>query len=122
PSPQSGPPGYTREVFAYPRFGRPDPVLPPSNVQLYQSAFPNVTVTGILYDAETPSKSKAILRIGSGATERRVVRAGDNVEHYHVVSIERSRVIFDVQLVGYTQRVYLEKPPTKKTNQATTSP
>lgn len=101
----SAPPGYVREVFTYPRQGRLDPVVPPATIAS-RDAFPDITLSGILYDVKEPARSAAIVRVGG--TLRRVIRIGDRIDQYRIVRIERTRVIVDVELLGSVRRIYLE--------------
>lgn len=101
-------PGYTREVFTYPRFGRVDPVVPPAAMASL-GALPELTLSGVLFNEQNPSASAAIVHVKGRATERRVLRAGDRIEQYEVVQVERNRVALDVHLLGMVKRVYLER-------------
>lgn len=107
----SAPPAYVREVFEYPRFGRLDPVEPPATV-LSQTAFPELKLTGIVFDEKSPSRSAAILRVSrNGVTTRRVVRAGETIDQYRVVGVEPNRVLIDVYVYGGVRRIDLDRTP-----------
>lgn len=105
----SAPPGYVREVFRYPRFGRLDPVEPPPTVTK-ATAFPELSLTGIVFDEADPARSAAILRVTrDGETDRRVVRAGDTIDQYRIVGVEAGQVLIDVYLYGGVRRLTLDR-------------
>lgn len=98
----SAPPGYAREVYRYPRFGRLDPVEPPPSISSV-AAFPELRVTGILFDEKDPRASTAMLRVTTrGVTTRHVVRAGDDFfdQQYYVLAIGPNHVIVEVSVYG----------------------
>lgn len=99
---------YVREVFSYPRYGRVDPVVPPASVSS-ADGFPRLELAGIVFNEKDPDLSAAIIRVGARDFDRRVVRAGERIDQYVVVRVERDRVVLDVQMLGTVKRFYLER-------------
>src|SRR5690606_32547681 len=101
--------GYVREAFAYPRFGRMNPVAPPS-VLTVENAFPVLTLSGILFDNENPGRSRAILRQalpGGSIPARHVVQAGDRLSQYEIVRVTKDEVHIDAYQFGAVKRIVL---------------
>lgn len=111
----SAPPGYVREVYRYPRIGRLDPVEPPLSIAT-SAAFPELRLTGILFDDKDPLASAVILRVTRGGlTTRYVVRVGDEIaERYRVVAVEPNRVVIEVPVYGGVRLHTLERNPTRR--------
>lgn len=109
----SAPPGYVREVYRYPRFGRLNPVEPPLTVTS-RASFPELRLTGILFDETDPSMSAAILRITKdGIVSRAVVRAGNEIGQYHIVAVEPDHVVIEVTVYGGIRRHTLTRTPNR---------
>lgn len=108
----SSPPDYIREVFRYPRFGRLNPVEPPTTVA-GGVAFPDVLLSGIIYDAQYPERSAAIVRVRDASSvhgfTRLVVQVGDTIDQYRVAVIEPGRVLVDVYFYGGVKRIELPR-------------
>ena len=108
---------YKREVFLYTRAGVRDPVSPPPEL-VRRDRFPALTLAGILYDAAVPESSAAILvirrvtpdgRVMDGKAERKMVRAGDRVNAFRVVTISPAAVVVDKEILGTVERITLKK-------------
>jgi hypothetical protein len=102
----SAPPAYTRERMIYNRFNRTDPVTPPVSL-LSDHAFPQMTLSGIVYNVRSPSASYAMVRFQGRDTPRQVIHAGDKIDQYTVTAVERNRVVISVKLFGMTKTIYL---------------
>jgi hypothetical protein len=107
------PTGYTREIFDYPRFARPNPVQPPE-VLTVANAFLQLSRSGILYDEKTPANSRAVLWLdepdAAGSKRRFVVKAGDRLtQYYRIVKISRDEVHVDELRFGTNKRLVLTK-------------
>lgn len=108
----SAPPDYVREVFYYPRFGRLNPVEPPATVT-GGAAFPDISLSGIIYDDDDPLRSMAIVRVRDPSSaqgfSRRVVKVGDTIDQYRIAVIEPNRVLADVYFYGGVRRIELKR-------------
>jgi hypothetical protein len=88
PSPPSGPAPGSR--WSYPR-GHRDPLVPPPALYAGQD-LPPITVTLVGVDSHRPDRPLAVVRLDSRPPVRRVVRPGDRVGAYRVLSIRPGRV------------------------------
>lgn len=103
---------YVREVFAYVRHGRTNPVEPPAAI-LSSSPDLALTIAGVILDRDDASASRAILRAAGSGGEivRRVVRPGDTFEQYRVAAIRETEVDLVVSRYGGSRRITIGRSP-----------
>lgn len=90
-----------------------DPVTPPASIAS-GDAFPELSLTGIVFDEENPEKSAALIRVGGNQERprREVVRAGDRINQYEIADIQPNRVLIDIHLLGTVRTMELVKEQT----------
>lgn len=101
--PLAPPPPYTREIFTYTRFGRPDPVVPPPAIARKDVAIPTLVLTAVIYDREDPSRSIAIVRIGDAGGDQRRVSQGDRIGDILIEKVESKQVTLRIESLGRPQ-------------------
>lgn len=101
--PLAPPSPYTREIFKYARFGRPDPVVLPPAIARKDVAIPTLVLTAVIYDSEDPSRSVAIVRIGDSNGDQRRVSQGDRVGDIIIDKIESKQVVLRIEALGRPQ-------------------
>jgi hypothetical protein len=84
--------------WQYPRGGR-DPLVPPAALYTGQD-LPRIDVTVIGVDSHHRGRPLAVVRLDSRPPVRRVVRPGDRVGEYRIISIDARRVRVSVPGLG----------------------
>lgn len=93
---------YRREVFQYPRGGRPDPFRTLVGTDALGLRIEDLTVRGIVHDPD-PSQSVAILTVTGNPRPIRA-RVGDRVGGIQILAIYPRRVDVLVQEFGVARR------------------
>ncbi len=98
---------YDREVFDYPATGRRDPFAPlvGDDAHALGPRFEALSLQGLIFSAAR-KESMALLGDPSGKVYR--VRQGETVGNARVLSIERTRVVFQVMSFGAAREEVLE--------------
>lgn len=92
--------------WSYPRGERSDPVLPPAALYTGEASA-RLHLDAVMYDAQTPAASRALVRLGEDPATRRVVRAGDVVGSYRIHRVERGRIVVELRALGAARQVVL---------------
>lgn len=92
---------FEREVFTYPADGRRDPFRPLGGQDALGPLFEDLSLRGIMYVANTPANSIAI--ISDGAKKIYRVRRGETLGNARVVAVDRFQVRFLVENYGITR-------------------
>jgi hypothetical protein len=95
-----------REVYDYPVGQRRDPFRPLTNNDTSGPLFTELTMTGIFYLANEPSKSFATFKDLSKKEYR--VHRGESIGNATVQDIGRTRVVFSIQEFGMKHQEVLE--------------
>lgn len=94
------------ERWVYPGGARPNPLSPPSELKTGE-ALPSIHVTAILFYAERPEASRAVVHVGGTAPERRVVRAGDRIGEIRIERVQPEGVSVSVPVLGTVRRLFV---------------
>ena len=97
---------FEREVYQYSAAGRRDPFRPLTSSNSVGPAFAELQLTGILYQASDPTRSRVTFRDASKKQYR--LRRGDSIGNATVVDIGRTRVVFSIREFGMTRTESLE--------------
>lgn len=97
---------YDREVFDYSRAGRPDPFSSLLNAEDLGIRLEDLSLQGVMYDADTSQSVAVLARVGSTRPLR--VRVGDRVGGIRVLSIGQRSVQVLIEEFGVARRGTLE--------------
>lgn len=89
---------FEREVFTYPAEGRRDPFRPLGGQDALGPLFEDLSLRGIMFVANTPANSIAI--VSDGAKKIYRLRRGETLGNARVVAVERYQVRFMVENYG----------------------
>lgn len=99
---------YSRQVFSYPREGRPDPVQPPASLGA-SSTEENLSVAGIIVNPHNPRLSRAMIRARGFGKTRYAVAAGDKIDQYTVLQVKNTSVVLSVPVLGGSRTLELQR-------------
>lgn len=94
--------------WTYPRGDRPNPLAPPQILYTGEIA-PPLTVTTIIQRADQGGRARAVVRLGSPMTERRVVGAGDRIGPYHVERVQMDGLWVRLHALGTARRMFVPR-------------
>ena len=101
---------FEREVYSYPTYGRRNPFEPLTSGDGQGPRFEDLRLLGVIFSSNT-SASVALLGVdvtsGAAGTTYRV-RRGDRLGNTRILSIQRDRVLVEVEEFGLTEQRQLQ--------------